>query len=70
MIDHFVAPHRFIAYAAAGNFGRALGLSASGAAYVVRAVAGGLQALAVAGAATAGAGIGSAANCATVGVGF
>ena len=55
---------------AAGNFAHALGLSGSGAAYLVRAVTGGLQALAVAGAATLGAGIGSSANCATVGTGF
>jgi hypothetical protein len=53
----------------AGQLAHGFGLSGLSAQAFVRAVAGGLQGLAVTFAATAGAGIGSAANCATVGVG-
>ena len=53
----------------AGRLAQALGLTGLSAAAFMRTVAGGLYSLSVAGAATAGAGIGSSANCAAVGVG-
>jgi len=47
----------------AGSFARAIGLSGQSAATFMRAAAAGMQAFAIAGAATLGTGIGSSINC-------